>query len=141
MLQVAGEGIKNRIHSYKRKKKERPSFTHMLCGVWAEPRFIRLQQVFPFHKEPKQLDVQIERHVEEGLLSGEQLLVKARGEAREGHTPCLVSTGSAVDSDRHKANTAGALAAVRFTSPIVCRASPLPGAGRQPGTLLFGAQS
>lgn len=38
----------------------------MLCGVWALP-----QQVFPFHKEPKQLDVQIERHVEEGLLSGE----------------------------------------------------------------------
>lgn len=78
----------------------------MLCRVWALPR---LWQVFPFHKEPKQLDVQIERHVEEGRLSGEQLLVKARGEARGGHIPCLVSTGSMVDSnaERHKANTAG----------------------------------
>lgn len=96
----------------------------MLCRVWALPR---LWQVLPFHKEPKQLEVQIERHVEEGRLSGEHLLVKARGEARGGHIPCLVSTGSMVDSnaERHKANTAGALATVRFTSPIVCRATPL----------------
>lgn len=77
------------------------------------------------------------------MLSGEQLLVKARGEARGGHTPCLVSASSVVDSntERHKANAAGALAAVHFTTPVVCRAIPLPGAGRQPGTLLFGAQS
>lgn len=121
------------------KKKNRLRFTHMLCRVPALPRWIRLGQVLPFHKEPKQLDVQIERHVEEPPLSGEQLLVKARGEARGGHKPCLVSTGSTLDSERHAANAAGA--AVSFTRPTVCGAAPLPGAGRQPGMLLLGAQS
>lgn len=95
---MAGGRDKNGMHSYKRDR-ERLSFTHVLCGVWALPRLIGLGQVFPFHEEPKQLDVQIERHVEEGLLSSEQLLAKARGEARGGHTPCPVSTGSVVDSN------------------------------------------
>lgn len=69
--------------------------------------------------------------------------MKARGKATGGHTPCLISTSSVVDSntERHKANAAGALAAVHFRTPVVCRATLLPGAGRQPGTLLFGAQS
>lgn len=76
-----------------KKKKRRRSFTHTL---WDLPDLIRLRQVLPFHKEPEQLDIQIERHKEEGRLSGEQLGAEGRGEAG-GDTPCLISGSTQED--------------------------------------------
>lgn len=58
----------------------------MFRRVWALSHLVSLGQVLPFHKELKQLDVEVERHVEEELLSSKQLLVKARGETMGSHT-------------------------------------------------------
>lgn len=59
----------------------------MFCRVWALPRLVRLRQVLPFHEEPKQLDVQLKGHGEEGVFSGKQRGGKAGAEAGGGHTP------------------------------------------------------
>lgn len=85
MLEVA-LGMDHKYNSELGEGRKRLSFTHMLCRAWAVSYLLRLGQVFPFHKELKQLDVEIECHVKEDMLSGEQLVVKARGKAVGNHT-------------------------------------------------------
>lgn len=94
---------------------KRLSFTPVFCRAWASSYLLRLGQVFPFHKELKQLDVEIERHVKEEVLPGEQLVVEAGGKAVGNHACTTWSV--LVQRETHGANTARAPATTHLTAP------------------------